>query len=100
MEASSIPQVKISKSGNEFKILNVTGTKGSAMDTHLSTGEAILSVFRGEAVLKLGEKEMHLLPGELVIIPAEEPHTLSILNDFEANVIMAIDSQIKFLNKQ
>lgn len=61
MEASSIPQVKISKSGNEFKILNVTGTKGSAMDTHFSTGEAILSVFRGEAVLKLGEKEMHLL---------------------------------------
>lgn len=100
MEIQATPQVKISKSGKEFKILNVTGTNGSTMASHFSTGEAILSVMRGEALLKLGEKEIHLLPGELVIIPAEEPHTLAILNEFEANVIMAIDSEIKFLNKQ
>ena len=99
MEASLMPQVKIRESGKEFKILNVTGTKDSAMASHFSTGEAILSVIRGEAVLNLKEKEIHLRAGQLVIIPAEEPHTLSILSVFEANVIMAIDSEVKFLNK-
>ncbi len=100
METQATPQVRIHESGKEFKILNVTGTKGSAMPSHFSTGEAILSVLSGEALLKFGEKEIHLLAGQLVIIPAEEPHTLSILSVFEANIIMAIDSEIKFLNKQ
>ncbi|MBK6877627.1 MAG: hypothetical protein IPG99_14550 [Ignavibacteria bacterium] len=99
METQATPKVRIHESGKEFKILNVTGTKGSAMAPHFSTGETILSVIREEAVLNLKEKEIHLRAGQLVIIPAEEPHTLAILNEFEANVIMAIDSEIKFLNK-
>ena len=98
METQTKPQMSILKSGKEYKILIVTGVKDSQMPSHYSTKEAIIILLKGEALLKMGGIDVRLLPGEFTIIPAAEPHTLFIKEDFEANVIMALDSEIKFIN--
>ncbi len=90
--------MRIAERGKELKILNVTGTKGVEMPCHFSTKEAIIIVLKGEVLIKLEDKEIYLKPNQSLIIPASEPHTLSVKEDFAANVIMAIDSEIKFIN--
>jgi len=98
MNTQAKPQMSILKTGKEYKILNVTGGKGSQMPDHYSTKEAIIILLKGEALLFMGGKEIRLMPCEFTLIPASEPHKLIIKEDFEANVIMALDSEIKFLN--
>lgn len=68
------------------------------MPFHISTKEAVILVLQGEVLLKLGWKEIQPKPNESTIIPASEPHTLLIKEQFAANVIMAIESEIKFVN--
>ena len=68
------------------------------MPSHFSTKEAIIIVLKGEVLLKFQDKEMNLIPDDSAIIPASESHSLFIKENFEANVIMAIDSEIKFNN--
>ena len=41
---------------------------------------------------------MNLIPDDSAIIPASVSHSLFIKENFEAYVIMAIDSEIKFDN--
>lgn len=97
MEIQTKPEMIVSQKGEQFKVLKVTGTKGVEMPSHFSTKEAVIIVLRGEAVLKLTMKEVHLKANESTIIPAKEPHILMIKEDFQANVIMEIDSEIKFV---
>ena len=90
--------MSILKTGKEYKLLKVTGGKGSQMPNHYSTKEAIIIVLKGEALLKFQDKEINLIPDDSAIIPASVSHSLFIKENFEAYVIMAIDSEIKFDN--
>lgn len=99
MELQTKPEMIVSQTGDRFKILRVTAIKDMVMPSHFSTKEAVIIVLKGEAVLRLTEKEVHLKTNESTIIPAGEPHILTIKEDFQANVIMEIDSEIKFVNK-
>ena len=90
--------MSILKTGKEYKILHVKGNKGSQMPSHFSTKEAIIIVLKGEVLLKFQDKEMNLIPDDSAIIPASVSHSLFIKENFEAYVIMAIDSEIKFDN--
>lgn len=98
METQAMPQMSISKIGKKYKILQVTGEKGTQMPSHFCTKEAIILVQEGVAVLKLTAKEIHLKRNDSAIIPAEEPHALMIQENFQAIVIMEIGSEIKFVN--
>lgn len=97
MKTQAKPQMSILKTGKEYKLLKVTGGKGSQMPNHYSTKEAIIILLKGEALLCMGGKEILLMPSELTLFPASEPHKLFIKEDLEANVIMALDSEKKFL---
>ncbi|MGB3077936.1 MAG: hypothetical protein WBB31_02570 [Saprospiraceae bacterium] len=92
------PQISILETGKEYKILRVTGAKGCQMPQHISTKEAIIIVYEGEAILKLGSREIPLRVNEPFIIPALAAHSLFITEDFAAHVIMAVESEIKFIN--
>lgn len=92
------PEMSILERGQEYKVLHVTGAKGCQMPPHLSTKEAIIIVYEGEAILKLDSQEIHLIVNEPFIIPALASHSLFITEDFAAHVIMAVDSEIKFIN--
>lgn len=99
MNTQTKPEMSIAQTGNRFKVLKVTGIKEMQMPFHYSTMEAVIIVLQGEAILNLTEKKVHLKANDSAIIPANEPHTLLIKETFLANVIMEIDSEIKFVNK-
>lgn len=99
METQTKPGMIVSQTGRKFKILEVTAIKGMVMPLHYSTKEAVIIVLKGEAVLRLNEKDVDLKTNENSIIPAGNPHTLLIKEDFRARVIMEIDSEIKFVNE-
>lgn len=98
METLTLPQLSTLGIGKEYKILTVTGVEGSMMPLHLSTREAVIIVIRGKAVLSISNKEIHLKPNHVSIIPAMQSHSILIQEYFEAYVIMADDSEIKFIN--
>jgi quercetin dioxygenase-like cupin family protein len=98
LELLTKPQINILDTGKEYKILKVTGVKGTQIASHLCTKEAIIIILKGAALLKLGDVEILLNSDESAIIPASVPHALFIKENLTANVIMSVDSEIKFIN--
>lgn len=92
------PDLKLSKKGKSFKVLEVSGDEGAMMPPHLSTKEAVVIVQEGEAVLEIDNGINYFTKNDVFIIPAATVHSLSIKNKFKANVIMEVDSEIEFVN--
>ena len=84
--------------GASFKVLKVTGQAGMQMPLHHSTGEAVLIVQEGGALLKIDESEHLLQAGDSFIIPAGQNHNLSLKSEFKALVIMSLDSKVEFVD--
>lgn len=82
--------------GTTFKVLEVAGLAGVSMPLHYSTGEAVISVKSGEALLEIDDYQHFLKSGDTFLIPAMKVHSLAILDDFKAMVVMPVDSEIKF----
>ena len=85
------------KMGDEFKSYVVSGKKGMEMPEHISTKEAVVMIKKGKALLKIDNSEQELNTNELHIIPAGKPHSLLLLEDFEAFALMQTDSEIEFM---
>lgn len=96
MEASHTPELNLLHTGATFKTLKVTALKGAVMPLHHATSEAVLIVQEGEAVLKMNGEKHILDKNASIIIPAFENHSLEIISDFNALVVMAVDSDIQF----
>ena len=96
MDTQIKPEMRVFQTGDKFKVLKVKGLKGAVMPSHFSTKEAVIIVLEGEAILNLSEKQIHLKAKDSAIIPANEIHTLQITETLLANVIMEMDSDIKF----
>lgn len=95
---SKTPQMTTSQSGKYFKVLHVTGSEGMQMPEHMTTKEAVIVVQKGTATLKLKGEQYPLKLNDTFVIPGGEAHTLTIRENFQAAVIMEIDSEIKFFN--
>ncbi|HQQ94985.1 MAG TPA: cupin domain-containing protein [Bacteroidia bacterium] len=98
MKTSNYPKMTQLKTGNLYKVLEVTGISGMNMPEHISTKEAVIIVQKGTAILKMIGNEHVLKLNKSLIIPAGEKHALQITEDFQAVVIMECDSEIKFIN--
>lgn len=83
-----------------YKILSVGLGSGEEMPRHYATSDAFIVVKEGKGVLKLGEREHVLEAGATLLIPANEPHSLHIPENFAAEVVLAAGAQINFLNSQ
>ncbi len=90
------PRLEPLTKGEEFKTFSVTAEANMVMPEHISTKEATVIVQEGKAVLKIGGKEDTLSNGEVRIIPGQAVHSLSVVEDFKAIIVMAIDSNIEF----
>ena len=97
MNTQNIPKLITLKSGESFKVYQVTGHAGMKMPLHHSTKEAVVIVQEGYAQLKIDEIKHMLLAGNTFIIPAHQNHTLSVKAKFKAFVIMSQDSDIEFV---
>lgn len=96
MEVLNQPEMVQLQRGDFFKTIQVKGKTGMTMPQHHSTKEAVIVVQEGKALLKFPETDHILKKGFTLVIPAGTEHTLTIINDFTAVVIMAIDSKINF----
>lgn len=97
MEVLHKPQLTRLETGGSFKTMQVTGSAGMLMPPHHSSGEAVIIVQKGEAILKMPDAEHVLEKGSCFIVPARKEHTLHIIKDFKAIAVMATDSEIKFI---
>lgn len=91
------PSLTPLKTGDEIKSFRVTGKKGMEMPLHISTKEAVVVIQKGKALLRMEGNELEFNANELHIIPAGKPHSLLLLEDFEAYALMKTDSEIEFL---
>src|SRR5690606_21379237 len=82
--------------GTTFKVLEVTGLAGVSMPLHYSTGEAVISVKSGKALLEIDYYQHFLKSGDSFLIPARKVHSLAIVDDFKAVVVMPVNSEIKY----
>jgi quercetin dioxygenase-like cupin family protein len=98
METINKPETAKLTSGESFRVLQVTGWEGMLMPLHHSTGEAVVIVLEGSAVLKIDENEHLLQEGGAFIIPANQNHSLTLHARFKALVAMSKDSNIEFVN--
>lgn len=99
MEVSNKPDLTHFAVGESLKILQINAMSGMEMPLHYSTKEAVIVVQEGEAFLRTQDREYFLESGSTLLIPANVEHSLSIILNFKAVAIMAIDSEINFNNR-
>ena len=97
MNTQNIPTLETLKTGDSFKIHEVTGQAGMVMPLHYSTREAVVIVLEGSAMLHIDEQKVRLERNDSYIIPARKNHSLLLETKFKAHVIMALDSNIEFV---
>ena len=98
MKSNNNPKMIRLELGNTFKVLQVTGSAGMNMPEHVSTKEAVIIIQKGQAILKLKGIDHVLELNKSFVVPAGQKHELQITEDFQAVVIMEIESEIKFIN--
>lgn len=98
METLNRPEMHPLAKGETFKTLQVNVKGGLNMPTHHTTKEAVIMVQKGEALLKTPEGDYEFSPGTTFILPAQLKHSLQVKKDFQAIVVLALDSEIEFEN--
>lgn len=96
MKETERPEMKSLLNGAYFKTLDITARAGMEMPLHHSTQEAVIVVLKGNAILKMPNKEHSLAEGKTFIIPPMVAHSLKIKTDFHAIAIMENTSAIAF----
>ncbi len=62
--------------------------KGQGLSEHTAPFDALVYLIDGEAEIVISNKPLHLKEGEMVIMPANEPHALKAANKFKMILIM------------
>lgn len=96
MDKNQMPELSILKTGETYKVYQVTGKAGMKMPLHHSTKEAVVSIKEGTALLNIQGKEHLLEKGCVFIIPAKQAHSLELTTEFKAIIVMGNDSDIEF----
>jgi quercetin dioxygenase-like cupin family protein len=99
MKDTQKPEMIPLNKGSAIKTMKVSAKAGMVMPPHYTTKEAAIVVQEGEALLKMAGDKYALKKGTPFILPAEADHSLEIKEDFQAIVIMALDSEIRFHNE-
>lgn len=68
------------------------------MPRHHSSTYSFIIVGKGRARVRFLEKEEVLEHGATLHIPAYEPHSLQVMEDFAAHVVLAAEAKIQFNN--
>lgn len=62
--------------------------KGQGLSEHTAPFDALVHVIDGEAEVTISGKSLNLIEGEMVIMPANQPHALRAINKFKMMLIM------------
>jgi quercetin dioxygenase-like cupin family protein len=69
----------VSRTLAQNKVMNMTlfaFDKGEGLSTHTATGDAFVDIIDGEASITIGDKTVSVKTGEVVVMPANVPHSL------------------------
>lgn len=58
-------------------------SKGEAISSHTSEGDALITVLTGKAQIRVGEKVSVVEAGQSILMPAGVPHAVDALEDFK-----------------
>lgn len=62
--------------------------KGQGLSEHIAPFDALVNILDGEAEVTISGNAYHLLQGQMVILPANEPHALKALSQFKMLLVM------------
>lgn len=81
-----------------YKVLSVTLGKGEAMPLHHATSDAFIIGKKGKGKISFADRQVVLSQGDTLLIKANEPHQMEILEDFSSWIILQSDAKINFNN--
>ena len=62
--------------------------EGQGLSEHITPFDALVHVLDGEVEITISGKSSHLKAGEMIIMPADEPHALKAVKRFKMLLIM------------
>jgi quercetin dioxygenase-like cupin family protein len=62
--------------------------KGQGLSEHTAPFDALVYLLDGEAEITISGKTLYLKEGEMVIMPANEPHALKAIKNFKMILVM------------
>ena len=62
--------------------------KGQGLSEHTAAFDALVYLLDGEAEVTISGKPLQLIHGEMVIMPANQPHALKAINRFKMMLVM------------
>jgi len=62
--------------------------EGESLSEHTAPYDALVQVIDGEANVTIGNKSVVVKAGEMVVIPANEPHALKAIKRFKMLLVM------------
>ena len=62
--------------------------QGQGLSEHTAPFDALVYILDGEAEVAISGKALHVATGEMVIVPADEPHALKALTRFKMMLVM------------
>ena len=62
--------------------------KGQGLSEHTAPFDALVYILDGEAEITISGKALHVKEGEMVIMPANEPHALTAIKNFKMMLVM------------
>lgn len=80
-----------------YKVFNVTLNKGEKMPLHKASSNAFLICKKGKGRIIFSDREQYLSANETLLIKANVPHKMEIIEDFCSNIILDNDGKIDFL---
>lgn len=57
--------------------------EGEGISTHTTSGDAMVQILDGEALITIGDKTLTVKEGETVIMPSDVPHSLEARKSFK-----------------
>jgi quercetin dioxygenase-like cupin family protein len=79
-----------------YKVMNVSLKKGESLPQHKATSDAFIIVKQGRGTIIFDNREVPLQYDSAQLIPANETHTLEVLDDFRASIILGKNGDINF----
>ena len=83
-------------SNDQYKVLSVTVDVGEAIPLHHATSEAFLIARKGKGRIVFTDREVILSKGETLLIKANEPHKMEVLENFSSYIVLDLNGSIHF----
>lgn len=85
-EGSIVSRAIINKEAGTITLFSFD--KGESLSEHTAPYDALVYVFDGEAEIIISGEKFVLNKGQMIIMPANEPHALKALEEFKMMLIM------------